>query len=32
MQFLLDLEPDEIILESIDTDELNRMAKELLEK
>lgn len=32
MQFLLDLEPDEIILKSIDTDELNRMAKEMLEK
>jgi hypothetical protein len=31
MQFLLDLEPEEIILEPIDTDELNRLAKELLE-
>ena len=32
MQFLLDLEPEEIVLEHIDTDELNRIAKELLEK
>ena len=32
MQFLLDLAPEEIILEPIDTDELNRLAKELLEK
>ena len=31
MQFLLDLEPKEIIMEPIDTDELNRLAKELLE-
>ena len=32
MQFLLELEPEEIILEHIDAEELNRMAKELLEK
>ena len=32
MQFLLELEPEEIILEHIDAKELNRMAKELLEK
>lgn len=32
MQFLLDLEPEEMVLEPIDTDELNRLAKELLEK
>ena len=32
MQFLLDLEPEEIDLEPIDTDELNRLAKELLEE
>ena len=32
MQFLLDLEPEEIILEPVDTDGLNRLAKELLEK
>ena len=31
MQFLLDLEPEEMTLEPIDTDELNRLAKELLE-
>lgn len=31
MQFLLDLEPEEMALEHIDTDELNRLAKELLE-
>ena len=31
MQFLLDLEPEEIILEPVDTDEINRLAKELLE-
>ena len=30
MQFLLDLEPDEIILEPVDTNEINRLAKELL--
>ena len=32
MQFLLDLEPEEMALEPIDTDELNRLAKELLEE
>ena len=32
MQFLLDLEPEEIILGPIDTNGLNRLAKELLEK
>lgn len=32
MQFLLDLEPEEIILDPIDIDELNHMAKEMLEK
>ena len=32
MQFLLDLEPEEIILEPIDANGLNRLAKELLEK
>ena len=31
MQFLLDLEPEEIILDPIDTDGINRLAKELLE-
>lgn len=31
MQFLLDLEPEEMTLEPIDTDELNHLAKELLE-
>ena len=30
MQFLLDLEPEEVILEAIDTDELTRMAREFL--
>ena len=30
MQFLLDLEPEEVILEKIDTDELTRMAREFL--
>ena len=30
MQFLLDLEPEEVILETIDTDELTRMAREFL--
>ena len=30
MQFLLDLEPEEIILEPIDTDALNKLAKEIL--
>ena len=31
MQFLLDLEPEEIVLEPIDTDELNQLAKQLLD-
>lgn len=31
MQFLLDLEPEEVILEAIDTDELTRFAREFLE-
>ena len=31
MQFLLDLEPEEIILEPIDVDKVNAMAKEILE-
>ena len=31
MQFLLYLEPEEIILEPVDADEINRLAKELLE-
>ena len=30
MQFLLNLEPAEIILESIDTDTLNSLAKEII--
>ena len=30
MQFLLNLEPEEIILEPVDTNEINRLAKELL--
>ena len=30
MQFLLDLEPEEVILETIDTDELTQMAREFL--
>ena len=30
MQFLLNLEPEEVILEAIDTDELTRMAREFL--
>ena len=30
MQFLLDLEPEEVVLEAIDTDELARLAKEFL--
>ena len=30
MQFLLDLEPEEVVLEPIDTDELSRLAKEVL--
>lgn len=32
MQFLLDLEPEEVTLEAIDTDELTRLAKEILGK
>ena len=32
MQFLLDLEPEEIILEEIDTNELDRLAAEVLKK
>ena len=32
MQFLLDLEPEKVVLEKIDTDELTRLAKEALEK
>ena len=32
MQFLLDLEPEEMVLEPIDTDELTRMAREFLGK
>ncbi|MBO4402081.1 MAG: ATP-binding protein [Bacteroidales bacterium] len=32
MQFLLDLDPEEVVLESIDTDALTRMAKEVLDK
>ena len=31
MQFLLDLEPEEVALDAIDTDELTRLAKEVLE-
>ena len=30
MQFLLDLEPEDVALEAIDTDELTRIAKEFL--
>lgn len=30
MQFLLDLKPEEVVLEAIDTDELTRLAKEFL--
>ena len=30
MQFLLNLEPEEVVLEAIDTDELTRLAKEIL--
>ena len=30
MQFLLDLEPEEIILEPIDVDAVNALAKEVL--
>jgi hypothetical protein len=32
MQFLLDLEPEELVLETIDTDELTRMAREFLDQ
>ena len=32
MQFLLDLEPEEIVLEEIDTNELDRLAAEVLKK
>lgn len=32
MQFLLDLEPEEVILETLDTDELTRMAREFLDQ
>ena len=32
MQFLLDLEPEDVTLEAIDTDELTRIAKEFLGK
>ncbi len=32
MQFLLDLEPDDVVLEPIDTDELTRLAKDFLTK
>lgn len=32
MQFLLDLEPEEVILETIDTDELTLLAKNILSK
>lgn len=31
MQFLLDLEPEEIVLIPIDTDELNQLAKQVLD-
>ena len=31
MQFLLDLEPEDVVLEKIDTYELTRMAREILE-
>ena len=30
MQFLLDLKPEEVMLETIDTDELTQMAREFL--
>ena len=30
MQFMLDLEPEEVVLEAIDTEELSRLAKEIL--
>ena len=32
MQFLLDLEPEEIVLEAIDVDTLNSLAKEIVER
>lgn len=32
LQFLLDLEPEEVVLETIDTDELTKLAKVFLEK
>lgn len=32
MQFLLDLEPEEIVLEPIDTDALNSLAREIIGK
>jgi hypothetical protein len=32
MQFLLDLEPEELVLEPIDTNALNSLAKEILGK
>ena len=32
MQFLLDLEPEEIVLEPIDTDSINSLAREILGK
>ena len=32
MQFLLDLEPEEIVLETIDVDALNSLAKEIVER
>ena len=32
MQFLLDLEPEIVMLEKIDTDELTRLAREMLGK
>lgn len=31
MQFLLDLEPEEVTLEAIDIDELNRLARVVLD-
>ena len=31
MQFLLDLDPEEVILEAINTDELSRLARDFLE-
>ena len=32
MQFLLDLEPEEIVLEPIDADSINSLAREILGK